>query len=133
VPSLATEPNGIASLTSITFPSPKSPWKVSLICQTFDDAMAHLRRFNGMMGHGMPVVDAVTLSGHSPELILSYNLALYIIPGQAPPPVDTRIGAGGGSGGGGGMGKMGGMQGPMSAGSGGGGFTPGSAKGGKGL
>jgi hypothetical protein len=126
IPPLATDPNGIAALTSVTFPTAKSPWKVSLICQTFDDAMAHLRRFNSMVGHGMPVVDGVTLSGHSPELMLNYNLALYIIPIQPPPPADTRIGVSTG-GNAGGMGGMGGMS-PM-GGSGGG--MPGGAKGGK--
>ena len=112
VPPLATDPNGIASLTSITLPSAKNPWKVSMICQTFDDAMAHLRRFNGMLGHGVPVVDAVTLSGHSPELMLSYNLAMYIIPKRPPPAVDPRIGSGTG-GGGGAQGMMGSPMGAM--------------------
>jgi hypothetical protein len=136
VPPLAVDPNGISTLSSITLPSAKSPWKVSLLCQTFDDAMAHLRRFDGMMGHGMPVIDAVTLSGHSPELTLSYNLALYVIPGQAPPPPDPRIGGGttGGGGGGGapmgfGGGKMS-MGAPMGVGP-AGGASPGAAKGAK--
>ena len=120
IPSLAADPNGIAALTSVTFPTAKSPWKVSLICQTFDDAMAHLRRFNGMLGHGMPVVDGVTLSGHSPELTLDYNLALYVIPNQPPPPVDARIG---GATGGGAMGGFGGMGGGMSGGMGPGGMS----------
>ncbi len=121
VPPLVSDPNGIANLTSITFPTPKAPWKVSLICQTFDDAMAHLRRFNGMLKHGMPVVDGVTLSGHSPQLTLNYNLALYVIPAEAPPPMDPRIGTGTG----GGVGSGGGMGGGMSNGMVGGGTSAG--------
>jgi hypothetical protein len=111
VPPLAASPNEIANLTSITFPSAKDPWKVTMICQTFDDAMAHLRRFNGIEHHGMPVVNHVTLSGHSPTLTMTYDLSLYIIPRTPPPAADARIGGAVGGGGGGGMGGMGGMGG----------------------
>ncbi len=105
---LATDPNGVASLTSITFPGGKQPWNVTLVCKSFDQAMAHIRRINGMTGHGMPVISEVALSGQSPELTLSYTLAMYVIPWTAPPAADTRIGAGGGGGTGGGAGIMGG-------------------------
>ncbi len=111
IPSIATDPNAISNLTSITFPSAKDPWKVTVICKTFDDAMSHLRRFNGMEHHGMPVVDKVTLSGHSPELELAYNMSLYVIPAEAPPPADPRIGVGSGTGGAGGGPPMGGGSG----------------------
>jgi len=140
VPPLASDPNGVAALTSITFPD-KSPWKVTVICKSFDEAMAHLRRFNGMEKHGMPVINDVSISGQSPELEVSYSLALYVIPWQAPPAADARIGSGGATGGGGGgmggmgggmgpggMGGKGGMVGPMT---GGGGGVGANAKGGK--
>ncbi len=117
VPSLASDPNGIANLTYITLPSAKEPWKVQVTCKSFDQAMAHLRKFNGMLQHGVPVVTNVTLSGQSPELLMSYDLALYIIPNTPPPAVDPRIGGGAAPAGGGfGGGFGGGMGGPMSGG-----------------
>jgi uncharacterized membrane protein YgcG len=118
IPSLATDPNGIAALTTITLPSAKGPWQVSVTCKSFDAAMAHLRKFNGMMGHGVPVVNNVTLSGQSPELHLNYDLALFIIPNNPPPPADPRIGGGGAAAGGGGGfgGGFGGGGGPMTGG-----------------
>ena len=122
IPSLATDPNGIAALNLIALPSPKAPWQVTVTCKSFDAAMAHLRKFNGMTGHGVPVVNNVTLTGQSPDLQLSYDLSLLIIPNNPPPPADPRIGGGSGAGagggfGGGGFGGMGGgMGGPMSGG-----------------
>ncbi|HLK61062.1 MAG TPA: hypothetical protein VKU00_31140 [Chthonomonadaceae bacterium] len=103
------DPNYLATLTSITFPRGK-PWNVTLECKSFADAMNHLRRFNRMQNMGVPVINNVALSGQSPQLTLSYELALYIIPSEAPPAKDPRIGAGAGGGAGGGMGGM--MGGP---------------------
>ena len=108
------DPNQIAALTSITFPKPADTWKVQVECKTFNEAMNHLRRFNKMQGHGVPVVDKVALSGQSPHLLMNYEMAPYIIPSTAPPQKDSRIGGevsvGAGGGGGGGMGGKAGMM-----------------------
>ncbi len=138
IASYSVDPNKISEMKNITFPD-KQPWKVTVNAKDFDSAMAHLRRFNTMEHHGMPVISGVALSGHSPNLTLAYNLSLYIIPGSEPPKEDPRIGGaaktGGGGGGmagmtgmmgGGGMsgmsgGPSGGMSGGPSGGSGGGG------------
>ena len=144
IPSFSTDPNDVSKLTYIAFPEAGKPWPVTVECKSFDDAMAHLKRFNTIQIHGMPVVDNVTLAGQSPNLLLSYNLAIYIIPGNAPPVVDPTIGGvtvvggsgggfGGGSGGppssfGGGASSFGGSGGaPSSA---GGSSAAGSPKGG---
>lgn len=112
IPALAPDPNSIANLTSITIPGSK-PWHVTVIANNFNAAVAHLRRFNSMTSHGMPVVNNVTLSGQSPNLQMDYDLALYIIPNTPPTAADSRIGGAGGAGGG----KMGGFPGgPMSGG-----------------
>ena len=105
----STDPHKISQLTTITFPSSK-PWSVSVTAKSFSEAMAHLRRFNNMPKHGMPVVSNVALQGHSPNLKLTYDLSLYVIPGKEPPKEDPRIAGGTGTGGGGG-GMMGGMSG----------------------
>ena len=96
IDSFSTDPNDISKLTSITFPQSK-PWHVTVIAKTFDAAMLHLRRFNSMRGFGMPVVDGVALAGQSPNLNVSYDMALYVIPPAAPPAMDPVIGAGGGA------------------------------------
>ncbi len=96
IDSFSTDPNDISKLQSITFPQAK-PWHVTVIAKTFDAAMLHLRRFNSMRGFGMPVVDGVALDGQSPNLSLSYDMALYIIPPAAPPAPDPVISGGGGS------------------------------------
>jgi hypothetical protein len=106
------DPNYIATIDHLTFPKDGTPWPVNLDCKSFDDAMAHLRRFNTMQKHGMPVVNNVALSGQSPHLNLSYTLALYIIPATAAPPADPRIN-GAKTGAAAGMGGMGGMMGGM--------------------
>ena len=51
-----------------------------------------------MRGFGMPVVDNVELQGQSPDLTMTYDMALYIIPPANPPAPDPVIGAGGGGG-----------------------------------
>ncbi len=122
--SYATDPNTISTLKSITFPDGGKPWAVSVTAKDFDSAMAHLRRFNSMEHHGVPVVSGVAISGHSPNLLLNYNLALYVIPGAEPPKQDPRIGGAAKSGGAGGgmsgmMPGMGGMSGGPSGMSGG--------------
>lgn len=104
-----TDPNNISKLVSLTFPASK-PWSVSVTAKSFSEAMAHLRRFNGMTKHGMPVISNVAITGHSPNLKLTYDLTLYVIPGKEPPKEDPRIAGGTGTGGGGG-GMMGGMSG----------------------
>jgi hypothetical protein len=112
------DPNAINGIKDhLTFPGDGKAWPVSLECKSFDDAMAHLRKFNGIQRHGMPVVSNVALQGQSPNLLLTYQVAFYIIPGTPPPPVDPRIGASKGNAGGmggmmGGMGMMGGSMPP---------------------
>lgn len=113
------DPNYISTLTSLKFPQGNS-WPVTVYAKSFDDAMAHLRRFNNMERHGMPVVDNVSLSGQSPNLQLSYNLAMYIIMEKQPPASDPTISTGTGASGGGGM-----MPGMMGGGMMGGGMPPG--------
>ena len=93
IDSFSTDPNDISKMNSITFPQTK-PWHVTVVAKTFDAAMLHLRRFNSMRGFGMPVVDAVALEGQSPNLNMSYDLALYVIPPSAPPAMDPVIGGG---------------------------------------
>ena len=130
IPAYSTDPNNISGMKHIVFPEAK-PWQVVVNAKDFDSAMTHLRRFNFMEHHGVPVVSGVTLAGHSPKLTLTYNLSLYIIPGSDPPKEDPRIGgAKGGGGAGGGMGMMGGMSGMMSGGPAGGAGIPGRAGGG---
>ena len=73
---------------------------MNIQARSFDAAMAHLRRFNDMSRHGMPVIDNVSLAGQSPNLQMTYTLALYIIPAHAPPPSDpflTQPGGGAGA------------------------------------
>ena len=96
IDSFSTDPNDISKLNSITFPQGK-PWHITVVAKSFDAAMMHLRRFNGMRGFGMPVVDGVALEGQSPFLTLSYDLALYVIPPAAPPAPDPVIEGGTGS------------------------------------
>jgi hypothetical protein len=93
IDSFSTDPNDISKLTAITFPQSK-PWHVTVVAKTFDAAMLHLRRFNSMHGFGMPVVDGVALQGQSPNLNVSYDMALYVIPPAAPPAPDPVIGGG---------------------------------------
>ncbi len=111
IPSFPTNPNDIASLNHITFPSDGNAWNVTVEAKSFDDLMAHLRRFNtDLKHHGVPVINNVSLEGQSPNLLGRYQLALYIIPPTSPPPADPRIGAAAAAaaGGGIGMGRMGG-------------------------
>ena len=103
------DPNAISSINHLTFPADGKMWPVTVECKSFDEAMAHLRKFNGIQRHGMPVVSNISLQGQSPHLLLSYQLALYIIPPTGAPPIDPRIGAGRAPAGG--MGMMGGMMG----------------------
>ncbi len=109
------DPNSISELSSLRFPR-SGFWNVGVEAKSFDQAMAHLKRFNNMERHGMPVIDNISLSGQSPNLSMSYTLALYIIPSADPPVADPVISApAGGAAGGLGMGRrgmMGGMGGP---------------------
>ncbi|MCS6776460.1 MAG: hypothetical protein RMJ43_12260 [Chloroherpetonaceae bacterium] len=84
-----TDPNAISQLTSLKFP--RDRWQVVVSAKYFDAAMEHLRRFNDMRGLGMPVINNVALQGNSPDLLVSYDLALYVIPREAPPPSDPRL------------------------------------------
>ncbi len=95
IDSFSTDPNDISKLTSIKFPQDK-PWHVVVIAKTFDAALLHLRRFNSMRGFGMPVVDNVALAGQSPNLNVSYDLHLDVIPPADPPAADPVISGGGG-------------------------------------
>lgn len=91
IPSFPADPNYIAKLTSITFPGDK-PWPLVVNAKSFNMAMAHLKKFNGMRNHGMPVVNNVALAGQSPDLKMSYDLALYIIPSREPARADPFLG-----------------------------------------
>lgn len=120
------DPNEISRMQFITFPAPGRTWDVQVECKTFDAGVKHLNKFNQIQQRGMFVVNNVSYSGQSPNLILSYTLAVYIIPGNTPSPLDPRIGGGSGSGGQapgfGGFGGSGGFSGP-----GGGSFGPSSS------
>ena len=94
VAAFGSEPNAIAGLAYLKIPQ-GAPWHVALEAKDFDSALAHLNRFNRMTGHGMPVVTNVQFTGQSPNLTLSYDLALYVIPKAPPLPADPRIGAAG--------------------------------------
>jgi len=113
VPAFPPDPNAVSTVDHLTLPGDGKTWPVSLSAQNFDAGMAHLRRINSMRGHGMPVIDGVALSGQSPNLQITYNLALYVIPPKPPVAADARIGgaAGGAGGMGGGMGGPPGMPG----------------------
>jgi hypothetical protein len=123
IDAFSTDPNAIANIEHLTFPADGKPWPVRVEAKSFDEAMAHLRRFNTMQKHGMPVVSNVSLSGQSPHLEMDYTLALYIIPPpSSTPPADPRLGsrAAAGVGGMGGMGGYPGMSGGPPMGMGGG-------------
>lgn len=127
------DPNKISSLTSLSFPQDK-PWHVTVMAKSFDQAMAHLKRINGLYRHGMPVIDNVALSGQSPDLQMDYDLIFYIIPPSQPPAADAKIGGAAGGGGGNGPAGFGGPGGPGfssfgPAGPGGGSFGGGGGKG----
>ena len=130
VPPFPADPNTISTIDHLTFPADGRAWGISLEAKNFDAAMDHLRRINSMTGYGMPVINNVALAGQSPHLIMTYDLAMYVIPKVPPPAADPRISGGGGAGGPGGAGGMGrgAMGGPM------GGFGgPGGGPGGKRL
>ena len=141
IPEFMADPNQLTARLAdhLTFPLDGKTWPVRLQCKTFDDAMSHLRRFNSMEHHGMPVINNVALTGQSPNLELSYDMALYIIPRTAPPVRDPMIGGGTGAPGAGGMGgPMGGPPGgfpgmPGSGGMGGSAGMGGGKMGGKGT
>jgi uncharacterized membrane protein YgcG len=125
VPAFPPDPNKIAALNSISFPQDK-PWHVTVLAKSFDQAMAHLERFNKIYKRGMPVVDKVALTGQSPNLQLDYDLIFYIIPPTTPPAEDKALSSSS-SGGGGGGGGFGGFSsgGPGFSSGGGGGMTSG--------
>jgi hypothetical protein len=108
------DPNDISNLKSISFPQSK-PWDVEVVAKDFDAAMNHLRRFNTISQHGMPVVDKVSMAGQSPDLHLKYTLQLFVIPPGEPPAPDPTISSSGGSAGGG-PGGPGGGPGAMGSG-----------------
>jgi hypothetical protein len=117
IESFSSDPNDVSKLQAISFPQTK-PWDVEVVAKSFDAAMNHLKRFNSIQRHGMPVVDRVSMFGQSPDLHVKYNLQLFVIPPSAPPPADPKIGTAGGggsapSGFGGPMGGMMGSGGPM--------------------
>jgi uncharacterized membrane protein YgcG len=99
VESFSADPNDVSKLQAISFPLTK-PWEVEVSAKNFDAAINHLRRFNHMQQHGMPVIDKVALNGQSPDLRVKYNLQIYVIPPTAPPAADPAI-SGAGTGGGG--------------------------------
>jgi hypothetical protein len=113
IPAFSTDPNAISGIQNLTFPAPGKPWPVALECKSFGAAMRHLSRFNDMERHGMPVINNVALAGQSPNLMLTYDLQLYIIPGSTPPPADPRLGGTTGNNVGGGAGGIGGYRGGM--------------------
>ena len=95
IPGYSTDPNAISQLKFLQFPEPAKTWKIRVGSTSFDSAMLHLKRINSMRQHGMPVINAVTLEGHSPALTLNYEMALYVIPHTDPPPPDPIITPGG--------------------------------------
>lgn len=97
----APDPNQLTGVLKdhLTFPADNKTWPVKLQCKSFDEAIAHLKRFNGMERHGMPVIDNASISGQSPNLELAYSLALYVIPRTAPPVPDPIINGGAATGG----------------------------------
>ena len=100
IPSYPVDPNAISQLTSLTFPEPAKVWKVTVSCHDFNVAMDHLRKFNTMRLHGMPVINnvritGVGLPGLSPVLFMTYELAIYIIPHKTPPRPDALLGTSG--------------------------------------
>lgn len=99
VESFSADPNETSKLQAISFPLTK-PWEVEVSAKNFDAAMNHLKRFNHMQQHGMPVIDKVALSGQSPDLRVKYNLQIFVIPPTPPPAADPTINGGGGGGGG---------------------------------
>lgn len=127
IPAFPTDPNAISNYSQgITLPEQGKSWTVTVMCKSFQAAMQHLKRINTeMLGHGMPVVDNVSLKGQSPALMLTYSLTLYIIPNNPPPAPDARLQVTSGGNAGGGMGMMGGMPYGMS-------MMPGAAMGGMG-
>jgi len=118
IPAFPTDPNAITNYSKgITLPEPGKSWTVTVMCKSFQAAMEHLKRINTeMLGHGMPVVDNVSLKGQSPALMLTYSLTLYIIPNYPPPAPDTRLQVTSGGNAGGGMGAPYGMGMPPSMG-----------------
>lgn len=94
---IVTTPNDVATLDHLTFPGDGKTWPVTVNAKSFNAAMAHLRRFNSMTQHGMPVINNVALAGQSPNLQMSYDLALYVIPPVAPGTADPTISATGGA------------------------------------
>lgn len=116
IPSEEPNPNAVSSVKYLVFPSAGKYFKVVVMCNSFKNAMDHLKRLNDtLVGHGMPVITGVQLAGNSPFLIMTYYLQLYVIPGQLPPQTpDSRLdatGQGAGGAGGGGFGGPGGMMG----------------------
>lgn len=109
VPAFPPDPNAVSTVDHLTLPGDGRDWGVQVTAKNFDAGMAHLRRINSMTKHGMPVIDNVALSGQSPNLQMSYSLALYVIPPKGPAAADPRIGAEGAAG----AGRMGGMPGGM--------------------
>lgn len=114
-------PNAISEIKFLRFPQ-QGAWPVALECKSFEAAMEHLTKFNGMRKHGMPVVNNVALQGQSPNLQLTYDLTLYVIPKPVAPAPNPRISStppnAGGAAPGGGMGMgMGGSMGSMMGGS----------------
>ena len=133
IEAFSSDPNDVSTLKSISFPQTK-PWEVEVVAKNFDAAMNHLRQFNGIKKHGMPVVDKVAITGQSPNLHMKYALQMFVIPPTPPPAPDPRIGSTGGGAGGGTSapgGAGGGMM-SMPMGSGGGGGMMGGGKAGAG-
>ena len=92
LPAFVKMPNDISTLDHITLPDQSGkPWNVAVEAKSFDAGMMHLRKFLTMTGHGVPVIDNVALAGHSPQLSMTYNLAMYIIPRVKPTPADPII------------------------------------------
>ena len=109
IESFSSDPNDVSQLKAIAFPQTK-PWEVEVSAKNFDAAISHLRRFNTIQHHGMPVIDKVALSGQSPDLRVKYTLQMFVIPPSAPPAADPKI-SGGAAGSGGGGPSMGGAMG----------------------
>ncbi len=99
IEAFSTDPNALPARLQnhLTFPKDGGTWPVKLKCKDFNAALDHLKRFNSMERHGMPVINNVAISGHSPDLELSYDLAIYIIPRTGAPVPEPMIGGAAGA------------------------------------
>jgi len=104
--------------------------------KTIQAIQRHFADWSNIRNAGVPVASNLQITGNSPNLTATYDLAMTLILHEKIPPADGRLGGGGGNAGGGGgfpggggpppgMTGSGGGGGPAMGGSGGGGGKPG--------